>query len=159
MTRWSPKPSGPRTRRSGCSGRWGPSPTPNLLAAAQHALSSPAAEFAEYTEHARGHGRTEERILRTAPVTTTAPIDFPHAAQVFRVIRYVGDLDGQRHSKEVAYCITSLNTDKATGHDLGQLLRLTGWNNLKQARRHFSHAIHRCVNLITKPVKTVKNQT
>jgi len=37
--------------------------------------------------------------------------------------------------------------------------RLTGWNNLKQARRHFSHAIHRCVDLITKPIKTAKHQT
>jgi hypothetical protein len=37
--------------------------------------------------------------------------------------------------------------------------RLTGWDNLKQARRHFSHAISRCVDLITKPLKTVKHQT
>ena len=37
--------------------------------------------------------------------------------------------------------------------------RLTGWTNLKQARRHFAHSIHRCVDLITKPLKTVKNQT
>ena len=76
---------------------------PTLLAAAQQALSGPAAEFAEYTEHDRGHGRTEERILRTAPITADAPIDFPHAAQVFRVIRYVGGLDGQRRTKEVAH--------------------------------------------------------
>jgi hypothetical protein len=34
--------------------------------------------------------------------------------------------------------------------------RLTGWHNLKQARRHFSHAISQCVDLITKPAKTVK---
>jgi predicted transposase YbfD/YdcC len=175
---------------------------PGLLAAAQHALSGPAAGVAE---HARGHGRTEQRILCTAPVTTTAPIDFPHAAQVFRVIRYVGGLDGQHRSKEVAYCVTSLIPDKAAGHDLGQLLRgywgaienklhwvrdttfnedastlrtgtapqamaiirntviaafrLAGWHNLKQARRHFSHTISRCVDLITKPVKTVEHQT
>ena len=32
--------------------------------------------------------------------------------------------------------------------------QLTGWTNLKQARRHFSHAAHRCVDLITKPLKT-----
>ena len=37
--------------------------------------------------------------------------------------------------------------------------RLTGWTNLKQARRHFSHAAHRCADLITKPLKTVKLQT
>ena len=37
--------------------------------------------------------------------------------------------------------------------------RLTGWTNLKQARRHFAHAASRCVDLITKPLKTVKLQT
>jgi hypothetical protein len=31
--------------------------------------------------------------------------------------------------------------------------RLAGWHNLKQPRRYFSHAISRCVDLITKPVK------
>ena len=178
---------------------------PTLLAAAQQALSGPAAEFAEYTEHDRGHGRTEERILRTAPITADAPIDFPHAAQVFRVIRYVGGLDGQRRTKEVAHCITSLTPDNAAGQDLAQLLRdhwgaieirlhwvrdttfnedkstlragtapqamaiirntimaafrFAGWTNLKKARRHFSHGISWCVDLITKPVKTDKDQT
>ena len=96
---------------------------PNLLTAAQQALSGPAADFAEYTEPSRGHGRTEERILRTTPVTAQAPIDFPHAAQVFRVIRYVGGLDGQRRSKEVAYCVTSLTSDNADATDLAGLLR------------------------------------
>lgn len=178
---------------------------PGLLTAAQQALSGPAADFTEYTEHARGHGRTEERILRTTPVTAATQINFPHAAQVFRVIRYVGGLDGQRRSKEVAHCVTSLTPANAAGQDLGQLLRdhwgtienklhwvrdttfnedastlragtapqamaiirntliaafrLAGWNNLKKARRHFSHAISQCVDLITKPVKTAKNQT
>jgi hypothetical protein len=56
---------------------------------------------------------TEERILRTTPVTTATPINFPHAAQVFRVVRYVGGLGGQRRSKEVAHCVTSLTPDKA----------------------------------------------
>ena len=40
---------------------------PRLLAAAQQALSGPAADFVEHTEDDRGHGRTEERILRTTP--------------------------------------------------------------------------------------------
>lgn len=178
---------------------------PTLLAAVQQALSGPAAEFAEFAEHDRGHGRTEERILRTAPVTADLPIDFPHAAQIFRVIRYVGGLDGQRRTKEAAHCITSLAADNAAGQDLAQLLRdhwgaieirlhwvrdttfnedrstlragtapqamaiirntvmaafrLAGWTNLKKARRHFSHGIRWCVDLITKPVKTDKNQT
>ncbi|MGH3897260.1 MAG: ISAs1 family transposase [Pseudonocardiaceae bacterium] len=178
---------------------------PRLLAAAHHALTGPATEFVEHTHHDRGHGRTEERILRTRAVTDDLGIDFPHAAQVFRVIRHVGDLTGQRRTKEIAYCLTSLTPARADGHDLGELLRghwgaienrthwvrdvtwredastlrtataplamsiirntliaalrLTGWTNLKQARRHFAHSIHRCVDLITKPLKTVKNQT
>ena len=37
--------------------------------------------------------------------------------------------------------------------------RVAGWNNLKKARRHFSHGISWCVDLITKPVKTDKDQT
>jgi len=138
-------------------------------------------------------------------VTDDIGIDLPHAAQVFRVIRYVGDLDSQRHTKEVAYRLTSLTPDRAHGPDLGELLRghwgaiekkthrvrdttfnedastlrtgtapqtmsiirntliaafrFIGWTNLKQARRHFAHGIDRCVDLITKPLKTVKKQT
>lgn len=133
------------------------------------------------------------------------PIDFPHAAQLFRVIRYAGGLDGQRCSKEVAHCVTSLPPNTAGAQDLAGLLRehwgaienklhwvrdttfnedastlragtapqamaiirntliaafrLAGWTNLKRARRHFSHGISRCVDLITKPVRTVKHQT
>jgi hypothetical protein len=71
---------------------------PSLLAAAQHALSGPGTaftEYTEYTEYSLWHGHTEERILRATSVTTQMPIDVPHAAQVFRVIRYVGDLAGQ----------------------------------------------------------------
>ena len=177
---------------------------PRLLAAAQQALSGPAAQFTEHTDQARGHGRTEQRILRTVAVTTEMGIEFPHAVQVFRVIRHVGGLDGGRRTKEVAYCVTSLSPARADASDLGQLLRghwsaienrthwvrdttfnedastlrtgtatqamsirntiiaafrLTGWTNLKQARRHFSHAAHRCADLITKPLKTVKLQT
>ena len=90
---------------------------------ADKTLSGPATDFVEHTEPSRGHGRTEERILRTTPVTAQVPIDFPHAAQVFRVIRYVGGLDDQRRTKEVAYCATSLAPDRATAPELGELLR------------------------------------
>jgi predicted transposase YbfD/YdcC len=179
---------------------------PGLLAAAARMLSGPATGFAdEHTEQSRGHGRTEQRIVRAAPVTGDSPLNFPYAAQVFRVIRYVGGLDGQRRTKEVAYCVTSLAPAQAGPEDLGTSLRrhwdvienklhwvrdttfnedastlragtaprtmaiirntlinafrLIGWANLKQARRHYSHVIDRCIDLITKPLKTVKDQT
>jgi predicted transposase YbfD/YdcC len=54
---------------------------PSLLAAAARTLAGAAAGFGvERTEHSRGHGRTEERILRTAPVTADSPVNFPYAA-------------------------------------------------------------------------------
>jgi hypothetical protein len=53
---------------------------PRLLAAAARMLTGPAADFA--AEHTRGHGRTEERILRAAPVTADSPINFPYTAQI-----------------------------------------------------------------------------
>jgi predicted transposase YbfD/YdcC len=115
---------------------------PGLLAAAHHALSGPAAHFAEHTEQARGHGRTEERIVRTAPVTAAAPIEFPHATQVFRVIRYVGGLDGQRRSKEVAYCVTSLTPDKANGRPQPAAARPLG-RHRKQAPLGPRHHLQR----------------
>jgi DDE_Tnp_1-associated/Transposase DDE domain len=77
---------------------------PTLFAACQRALSGPASAFApEHIGTDRGHGRTEQRTTRTAPVTAKCAISFPHAAQVFRVRRDVGGLDGQRTRKEIAY--------------------------------------------------------
>jgi hypothetical protein len=61
--------------------------------------------------------------VRTTTASAATQIEFPHATQLFRVIRYTGDLDGQRHSKELAYCVSSLTPDKANAQDLGQLLR------------------------------------
>jgi hypothetical protein len=48
----------------------------------------------------RGHGRTEQRILTAVPVADTDQIDFPGAAQIIRIVRYTGGLDGQRTTKK-----------------------------------------------------------
>ncbi|MEU9890128.1 ISAs1 family transposase [Sphaerisporangium sp. NPDC051011] len=58
-----------------------------------------------HTETDRGHSRTERRAIRTAPADG---IDFPRAAQILRIVRHAGDLNGAAISKEVAYAITSL---------------------------------------------------
>jgi predicted transposase YbfD/YdcC len=80
---------------------------PNLLDAVATALTGTDDEFADRMDTVtdRGHGRTEARVIRTAPA---AGIDFPHAAQVFRLRRDRGGLDGVRTSKEIVYGITSL---------------------------------------------------
>jgi predicted transposase YbfD/YdcC len=97
---------------------------PGLLAACQRALSGPAADFTdEHVAYDRGHGRTEQRTCRVAPVTEESGINFPYAAQVFRIRRDVGGLDGQRTRKEIAYCITSLSAQHADPARLATLIR------------------------------------
>ncbi|WP_433381515.1 ISAs1 family transposase [Streptosporangium sp. CA-115845] len=80
---------------------------PTLLAAAQRALTGVDADFAtrSHTMSDRGHGRTETRTLRTADAEG---IDFPGAAQFFRILRYRGGLDETRTGKQVTFGITSL---------------------------------------------------
>jgi len=83
---------------------------PTLYAACQRALSGPAQDFVpEHIAVGRGHGRTERRTTRVKALVGDEGIDFPHAAQVLRVRRDTGGLDGQRTGKEIAYCITSLD--------------------------------------------------
>ncbi|MGH3448618.1 MAG: ISAs1 family transposase [Nocardioidaceae bacterium] len=97
---------------------------PSLFAACQRALSGPVSGFtAEHVRFDRGHGRTEQRTTRVAPVTAESSIDFPHAAQVFWVRRDVGGLDGQRVRKEIAYCITSLDAGQAGPDQLARYIR------------------------------------
>jgi len=97
---------------------------PRLLAACQAALSGPATDYApEHLASSRGHGRTEQRTTRVKALTGDEGIDFPHAAQVFRVRRDTGDLGGQRTRKEIAYCITSMAGDQAGPAHLSDFLR------------------------------------
>jgi predicted transposase YbfD/YdcC len=80
---------------------------PTLYEAIQTALAGTNTAFARRmaAQSNRGHGRTETRTIR---VTTAQGIDFPHAAQIFRLRRDRGGLDGVRTSKEIVYGITSL---------------------------------------------------
>jgi predicted transposase YbfD/YdcC len=68
----------------------------------------------------RGHGRTEQRFVRVA---AAEGIEFPHAAQVIRTVRYSGGLDGQRTSKQVVYGITSLSAEQADAAEVATYQR------------------------------------
>jgi hypothetical protein len=69
-------------------------------------LAGTNTEWADRSHHnvERGHGRTEHRTVRLA---TAAGIDFPHATQVFRTVRYRGGLDGKRTAKQAVYGINA----------------------------------------------------
>ena len=85
---------------------------PTLYETVQVALAGPDTAFAKRmaTQTNRGHGRTETRTIRTA---SAEGIDFPHAAQIFRLRRDRGGLDRVRTSKEIIYGITSLPDHQA----------------------------------------------
>jgi predicted transposase YbfD/YdcC len=85
---------------------------PTLYETVQVALDGSDTVFAKRmaTQTNRGHGRTETRTIRVA---TAEGIDFPHAAQIFRLRRDRGGLDGVRTSKEIVYGITSLPANLA----------------------------------------------
>lgn len=95
---------------------------PTLHEAVQTALAGHNDDFAErsHTQANKGHGRIETRTIRTADATG---IDFPHAAQVFRLRRDRAGLDGIRTSKEIVYGITNLPADQARPEDLATYAR------------------------------------
>ncbi|MET8335880.1 ISAs1 family transposase [Streptosporangium canum] len=88
---------------------------PTVLAAAQARLMEGTDADHErngtgYTDLDRGHGRLERRTIRTAPADG---LGFPHAAQIFRIVRHVAKLDGTGSSMEVAYGITNAPAEVA----------------------------------------------
>ena len=100
--------------------------TPKLMNAIREHLNRPDADVRADDCSNRGHGRTEQRILKAAALPEAGHIGdvaFPDAAQVLRIVRYRGGLDGQRTSKEVVHAITSLPPQRADAACLAGLLR------------------------------------
>lgn len=91
---------------------------PGLLAAVAAALAGPDADFARatWTSEGTGHGRRERRSIRVAPA---GGIDWPHAAQVFRIRRDCGATHGPWTHKQIAFGITSLPASLAGPRHLG----------------------------------------
>jgi DDE_Tnp_1-associated/Transposase DDE domain len=94
-----------------------------LQAACATAFTRHAATATHDLATDRGHGRTEERHVSAVTITAEDGIDFPGAAQILRVVRYRGGLDGQRTTKEVVFVITSLSSAEADVHTLARFIR------------------------------------
>jgi len=93
---------------------------PGLRQAVLDALRAQPPSTPPSDQRSRGHARTEQRLLRAVPASG---IDFPGAAQVFRIIRYTGGLDGQRTRKEVVHGITNLPAEQADTDQLATFVR------------------------------------
>jgi hypothetical protein len=94
-----------------------------LQAQCAAAFTRHAADATHDRATGRGHGRTEERHVSAVQLTPEDGIDFPGAAQILRVVRYRGGLDGQRITKEVVFVVTSLTAGQADVHALATLIR------------------------------------
>lgn len=84
-------------------------------------------------QHQRGHGRLETRIIRTS-TALHGYLNFPHAAQVFRIERSRADLSGKLLSEETVYGVTSLPPGQA---DSKRVLSLAGGHWEIENRLHW----------------------
>ncbi|QIZ00730.2 hypothetical protein HEP87_52155 [Streptomyces sp. S1D4-11] len=65
---------------------------------------------AVFYDRGRGHGRTETSVIKVL-TDTELGVDFPHAAQVARIVRHRTDTKTGKRSRETVYVVTDL-----TGH-------------------------------------------
>lgn len=76
------------------------------------------------SEHHVTEDRIKGRVVRRAIwVTSAAGVEFPGAAQVFRIRRDTFDHLGNRLSKEVVHGVTSLTSDQVSPEQLADLVR------------------------------------
>jgi predicted transposase YbfD/YdcC len=93
---------------------------PTLLTQITSALPPAAPGTAHHTETDRSTGKIVRRQIWIAPATG---IDFPGAAQVFRIRRDTFDHAGNHLTKEVVHGITSLTATQATPETLARFVR------------------------------------
>ncbi|MFD5463946.1 ISAs1 family transposase [Kitasatospora sp. NPDC127059] len=77
---------------------------------------------ARHYDREAGHGRKETRVTRALTVTDL-DLDFPHAVQAARILRYRTDLKTGIVSRQTIYAITDLTSHQASPQRLGRLAR------------------------------------
>ncbi len=93
---------------------------PALLAAITTVLPPAKPGSEHHVEIDRSNGKIVRRAIWAAPADG---IEFPGAAQVFRIRRDTFDHAGNRLSKEVVHGVTSLSADLATPAQIAALVR------------------------------------
>lgn len=75
---------------------------------------------AKFYDRTAGHGRKETRVVQ---ILTVDDLDFPHAAQVARIVRHRTCLKTGRRSRETVYAITDLTSREASPQRLAKIIR------------------------------------
>ncbi|MFF1748203.1 ISAs1 family transposase [Streptomyces mirabilis] len=77
---------------------------------------------AKFYDRTTGHGRLETRVVQALTVTDLG-VDFPHAAQVAKVVRHRTDTKTGKRSRETVYVITDLTSRQASPERIAKILR------------------------------------
>ena len=67
-----------------------------------------------------GHGRKETQVVQALTVTDLS-VDFPHAAQVAKVVRHCTDAKSGKQSRETVYVITDLTSRQASPERIAKI--------------------------------------
>ncbi|MFE7359056.1 ISAs1 family transposase [Streptomyces sp. NPDC057543] len=78
---------------------------------------------AEFYNRSTGQGRLETRVVQALTVTELG-VDFPHAAQVAKIVRHRTSVTTGRRSRETVYVITDLTSRKASTERIAEIVRL-----------------------------------
>jgi predicted transposase YbfD/YdcC len=76
--------------------------------------------IAKYYDRTQGYGRMETRVVQ---VLTVGDLDFPHAAQVARVVRHRTRIKTGKRSRETVYVITDLTSREASPERFAKIVR------------------------------------
>ncbi|MFG2638913.1 hypothetical protein ACGFX8_35190 [Streptomyces sp. NPDC048362] len=77
---------------------------------------------AKFYDRTTGHGRKETRVVQALTVTDLG-LDFPHAAQVARVVRHRTDTKTGKQSRATVYVITDLTSRQASPEHIATILK------------------------------------
>ncbi|WP_447028794.1 ISAs1 family transposase [Streptomyces hypolithicus] len=77
---------------------------------------------AKFYDRAEGHGRLETRVVRALTVTDLG-VDFPHAAQVAKIVRHRTTVATGKRTRETVYVITDLTSRQASPERIARTVR------------------------------------
>lgn len=77
---------------------------------------------AKYHDRSTGHGRRETRVVQVLTVTGLG-LDFPHAAQVAKIVRHRTDHKTGKRSRETVYILTDLTSRQASPQRIAKIIR------------------------------------
>lgn len=77
---------------------------------------------AKFYDRSTGHGRLEARVVQALTVTDLG-VDFPHAAQVAKIVRHRTSATTGKQSRETVYAITDLTSRQASPERIAKISR------------------------------------